>query len=322
MDKLLQEAEAATAAKTQPPTSPGATKTLTLASLRKLPRGPSDHPNRHHSAAAGYCGPWSTQFTAQQQWQQQQACGRLLAVLDKHGDDTSSARSDCSSSSAGDSAYCWMQVGSCTGKRHRRASSVPLTPPIAEADREGPDSTSFTFAAQQGSGTAPQHALLASEVEPTAHESLQQGSEEQQRDDIKQQQPAAARAGAWPFGLKPTGVTSAEDDDHLDADEADEDVAIWMDACSSSTALGPSAAAAGGSSKACSGPEGLRSLSGRMPTWLWPSSRLAVRDLTTDEIMQRISNSRDAAQLQHMARGLLCERNEWRFRATQVRQAG
>jgi hypothetical protein len=242
-----------------------------------------------------------------QQWQQK--CAQLRAVLDKQADDTSSRHSSGSSSST-DGAFGWG-AGGTTNRRHRRISSVPNTPPIAEADGEGPDSGSFT--AKQAPGTASKAGTIAAAAEQTLKQQ-QQGH----NGDQGMQQMSAAGSGPWPFGLKPAPVTSTRDNDQEGLDEAD-DPAIWMDACSSSTALGASAADAG-LRKPSGGPEALRSLSGRMPTWLWPSSRLAVRDLTTDDIMRRISNSRDPAQLQQMARGLLCERNEWRFRATQVRQ--
>jgi hypothetical protein len=74
-------------------------------------------------------------------------------------------------------------------------------------------------------------------------------------------------------------------------------------------------------SSAAAGAEGLRALSGRMPAWLWPSSRLAVRDMTTDDLLRCISGTKDLGRLQHVARGLLCERNDWRYRATQAERA-
>jgi hypothetical protein len=108
-----------------------------------------------------------------------------------------------------------------------------------------------------------------------------------------------------------------DEDFEQDTDE-EEDGAVWMDVCCSDTAAALHGDDQHHKGMPTSGPEGLRSLSGRMPTWLWPSSRLAVRDVTTDELMRRISSSRDMSALQHMARGLLCERNDWRYKATQV----
>jgi hypothetical protein len=64
--------------------------------------------------------------------------------------------------------------------------------------------------------------------------------------------------------------------------------------------------------------EGLRALSGSMPAWLWPNSRLALRGVKTEDLMRRIGSSQDVGQLQSLSRGLLCERNDWRFRATQA----
>jgi hypothetical protein len=315
LDQLLQEVEAATAAKTHVPGSQGTTKTLTLASLRKLPRGPSGPSSRGHlSATTGSLGAQSAPAVSpQQQWQKK--CEQLRAVLDKHGGEARSRRSSGGSCSTG-SAGGWA-AGGTTGRRHRRTSSVPITPPIAEADSEGPDTASIT--AQQAQGTS--SGLQAASPAAAADQTLQQHQGQLDANGCNQgpQHLSADPTAPWPFGLRPASVTSNADDDQEGLEEAD-DPAVWMDACSSSTAPGAFAAASG-MRKPSSGPEGLRSLSGRMPTWLWPSSRLAVRDLTTDDIMRRISNSRDPAQLQQMARGLLCERNEWRFRATQVRRA-
>lgn len=253
-------------------------RVLTLDALSKAaaaaaaPRGPS----RQH------CCPADAQHGAHQH--QHRPAGSVLDILQGRSGQPSpvgAAPSDRPSSR----------------KWHRRASSVPDTPPIPEADREGMDTGSFTAvqpAAAAGSST--------------------DGSSSRQQ--LQQEQLAHVPAEVpLPFGMRParsaaSTAGSCMEEDFADTDE--EDGAVWMDVCCSDTA----AALQG----APSGPEGLRSLSGRMPTWLWPSSRLAVRDVTTDELMRRISSSRDVSALQHMARGLLCERNDWRFKATQVRR--
>jgi hypothetical protein len=54
---------------------------------------------------------------------------------------------------------------------------------------------------------------------------------------------------------------------------------------------------------------------------MWPFAKedAAVKEVTTDELMRQIGASgNDAAKLQQLCRGLLCERNDWRFKATQV----
>jgi hypothetical protein len=70
------------------------------------------------------------------------------------------------------------------------------------------------------------------------------------------------------------------------------------------------------------GADGLRSLSSHLPAWLWPFSRDAVRGVTTDELMRQIAAANDVGKLQQLCKGLLCERNDWRYKATQVRGAG
>jgi len=128
-----------------------------------------------------------------------------------------------------------------------------------------------------------------------------------------QQDAASARL---PFGLRASTDSTAEYEDFPSEEEGEDATAQWMQACRPFTpANSSSSSLQQGSSD---GPEALRSLSGHMPAWLWPSSRMAVRDLTTDQIMRRIGCSRDVSALQHMCRGLLCERNDWRFRATQA----
>jgi hypothetical protein len=184
----------------------------------------------------------------------------------------------------------------------RRASSIPETPPILEEDREGLQAGSFT-------GAKP---VLTSSAEAYQYTQSQEPAGGAQGLPVK----GLFGVAALPFGIKASSGASTEGSYRGDSDDED-DAAVWMDACSSGTSAAMQGCAAQVKG-AAAGPEGLRSLSGRMPTWLWPSSRLAVRDLTTDQIMRRISGSRDAAALQHMCRGLLCERNDWRFRATQV----
>lgn len=77
----------------------------------------------------------------------------------------------------------------------------------------------------------------------------------------------------------------------------------------------------GRAGSAAAGPEGMvRSLSSQLPSWLWPVGRNAVKDMTTDQIMQAIQAGNDVPKLQMLARGLLAERNDWRFRATQVQR--
>jgi hypothetical protein len=61
---------------------------------------------------------------------------------------------------------------------------------------------------------------------------------------------------------------------------------------------------------------------GHLPQWMWPFVKedAAAKEVTTDELMRQIGASgNDAAKLQQLCRGLLCERNDWRFKATQVR---
>lgn len=61
---------------------------------------------------------------------------------------------------------------------------------------------------------------------------------------------------------------------------------------------------------------------GHLPQWMWPFAKddAAAKEVTTDELMRQIGASgNDAAKLQQLCRGLLCERNDWRFKATQVR---
>jgi hypothetical protein len=58
-----------------------------------------------------------------------------------------------------------------------------------------------------------------------------------------------------------------------------------------------------------------------LPQWMWPFAKedAAAKEVTTDELMRQIGASgNDAAKLQQLCRGLLCERNDWRFKATQV----
>jgi chromosome segregation ATPase len=43
-----------------------------------------------------------------------------------------------------------------------------------------------------------------------------------------------------------------------------------------------------------------------------------VKDMTTDQIMQAIQSGNDIGKLQMLARGLLAERNDWRFRSMQA----
>jgi hypothetical protein len=65
-----------------------------------------------------------------------------------------------------------------------------------------------------------------------------------------------------------------------------------------------------------------KGLHGHLPQWLWPFAKedAGGREMTTDELMRQIGASgNDAAKLQQLCRGLLCERNDWRFKATQVR---
>eukprot|EP00879_Flechtneria_rotunda_P027984 GHRR01030054.1.p1 GENE.GHRR01030054.1~~GHRR01030054.1.p1 ORF type:complete len:449 (+),score=157.73 GHRR01030054.1:148-1494(+) len=68
------------------------------------------------------------------------------------------------------------------------------------------------------------------------------------------------------------------------------------------------------------GPAGLRGLSSHLPAWMWPFSRdNTLRDATTEQLMQQIAASAgDPAKLQQLARGLLCDRNDWRYKATQA----
>ncbi|WIA11073.1 hypothetical protein OEZ85_011224 [Tetradesmus obliquus] len=59
---------------------------------------------------------------------------------------------------------------------------------------------------------------------------------------------------------------------------------------------------------------------GHLPQWMWPFAKddAAAKEVTTDELMRQIGASgNDAAKLQQLCRGLLCERNDWRFKATQ-----
>lgn len=250
---------------------------LSKAAAAAAPRGPSKQ----------HCCPADAQHGAHQH--QHRPAGSVLDILQGRSGQVSAASSDRPSSR----------------KWHRRASSVPDTPPILEADREGIDTGSFTAV----------HPAAA------AGSSTDGGS----TDGSSQQQERLAPVPAevpLPFGMRPAGSAastagSCMEEDFDDTDE--EDGAVWMDVCCSDTAAALQADAPQHKGTP-SGPEGLRSLSGRMPIWLWPSSRLAVRDVTTDELMRRISSSRDVSALQHMARGLLCERNDWRFKATQVRR--
>jgi len=176
---------------------------------------------------------------------------------------------------------------------------VPDTPTILEADLEGLDPGSCLQAGPAFGSTDARTQSLPQQQQQVA----------QIAGPVLQQQVQAQvqEAAALPFGLKTSTDSSYDDGDDDKQAEADD----WLNLC------GP--AAAEGQNRR--GPEGLRSLSGHMPAWLWPSSRLAVRGLTTDDIMRRISSNRDPTALQHMCRGLLCERNDWRFRATQAEQA-
>jgi len=175
---------------------------------------------------------------------------------------------------------------------------VPDTPTIPEADLEGLDTGSCLGNLQVGPAFGSTDAPMQ-----TSPSQQQQQQVAQDAGPVLQQQ-QQQQVAALPFGLQSSTDSSYDDEDDDKEAEADD----WLNVC------GP--AAAEGQHRR--GPEGLRSLSGHMPAWLWPSSRLAVRGLTTDDIMRRISSNRDPAALQHMCRGLLCERNDWRFRATQV----
>jgi hypothetical protein len=323
LDKLLQEAEAATAAKAVAPSTPGRSpaastpalppKVVTLHSLSTTPRGPSrpQHSRAHSTGTFGCHQP------QQQQWGTHHTSRSVLDVLGQpcrqaspfHGltpDSIEAGSTGSSSGSNGSSSGSRRPDGSSVlpfGRKsqwHRRASSAPDTPTILETDREGPEGTSFTGTQHPGLVSTAVGAGVA--INPSV-----------QRD---------AASARLPFGLRPS-TESTEDHDDFPSDaegEGEDATGQWMQACRPVTpANSSSSSLQQGSSD---GPEALRSLSGRMPTWLWPSSRMAVRDLTTDQIMRRIGCSRDVSALQHMCRGLLCERNDWRFRATQVRSIG
>lgn len=327
LDRLLLEAEAATAAKAVP-TSAGtgsASNCLptvfkprvvtldtlsTAAAAAAVPRGPSKQHQRSPSTAST-----SSMFRQQASHQHRLAGQSVLDVLDAgHSAPGSASRQASPFGGLSYSSLHGCSRSSGEGRAdspfgdnrrwHRRASSVPETPPILEADSEGIDTGSFN---------GEQRLVLTSSADADQH------TQSQEPAGVAPALPAKGpiSTAVLPFGMKGSSAASAEGSFLGDSDEED-DAAAWMDACSSDTA----AAMRGCAQQlkaAADGPEGLRSLSGRMPTWLWPSSRLAVRDLTTDQIMRRISSSREAASLQHMCRGLLCERNDWRFRATQVR---
>lgn len=297
--------------------------TATAATPTAGPRGPSrQHPRTASTGHPGLFGRSSPPQNAgqaaldvlgrrsdQQTRQASPFGGVTLSVLEAGSRRSSSSGSDDRANSPS------ILVGS--RRWHRRASSVPETPPILEADREGMDTSSFTAVVDPsaGNGANPSGCAQLQQVGPVGTAAAG----------------VCACAGSLPFGMRPSSVASAAATDQEYTDDEDE-TAAWMDVCSSATAaalqpdsghsLQDSSMHSSQQRKGASdGPETLRSLSGRMPTWLWPSSRLAVRDLTTDEIMRRISGSKDVTALQHMCRGLLCERNDWRFRATQVRKA-
>lgn len=175
---------------------------------------------------------------------------------------------------------------------------MPDTPTILEADLEGLDTGSCLGNLQVGPAFGSTDALTQTSLPQQQHQVAQITG------PVLQQQVQVQEPAALPFGLKSSADSSYDDGDDDKQAEADD----WLNVCSPAAAEGQQRR----------GPEGLRSLSGHMPAWLWPSSRLAVRGLTTDDIMRRISSNRDPAALQHMCRGLLCERNDWRFRATQV----
>lgn len=64
-------------------------------------------------------------------------------------------------------------------------------------------------------------------------------------------------------------------------------------------------------------PSSARSLS--LPAWMWPFGSNSVRVATTDQLMRQIeASAADAPKLQQMCKALLCERNDWRYKATQV----
>lgn len=319
LDKLLQEAEAATAAKAVAPSTPGRSpaastpalppKVVTLHSLSTTPRGPS----RPQHSRAHSTGTFECHQPQQQQWGVHHTNRSVLDVLGQprpsaspfHGLTPDSIEAGSAGSSSGSSCSSRPDRSSILpferkGHWHRRASSAPDTPTILETDREGPEGTSFTGMQRPG--------LLSTAV----------GAGAATKPSV-QQDAAGARL---PFGLRPSTESSEDHDDSpSDAEEEGEDAtAQWMQACRPFTP--PNSSSSSLQQGSSDGPEALRSLSGRMPTWLWPTSRMAVRDLTTDQIMRRIGCSRDVGALQHMCRGLLCERNDWRFRATQVRSIG
>eukprot|EP00775_Hariotina_reticulata_P009941 gene9941-10096_t len=47
-------------------------------------------------------------------------------------------------------------------------------------------------------------------------------------------------------------------------------------------------------------------------------NRDAVKGVTTDELMRQIAAADDVGKLQQLCKGLLCERNDWRYKATQL----
>jgi len=303
LDRLIQEAEAAIAAKaavSSPSRSAAAAglqaiprpQVLQLSAISAsglLPRGPSKQ-GLPRPRSSGALPALQLQQSAWATFSSSTLCSKQTTAL---AFSASTSRSSSRSSAAEDS---WGFV--CSRRRHRRASSVPDTPTILEADLEGLDAGSCPEALQ----------VNPAGVINTSQDTLQQPQQQQVSQDVgpalDQQQ--ERQAEPLPFGLKACADSTYDDGD----DDRDADI-DWL----------VTAAPAAGEGQCRKGLECMRSLSGHMPAWLWPSSRLAVRGLTTDELMRRISSSRDPAALQHMCRGLLCERNDWRFRATQAERS-
>lgn len=309
LDRLLRDAEASTAAKTvasqQLPAGASATtlaalkpSILALAVLNAGQKAQCRNPSKQSSSIGLYQG------LLLQRSQSPWATARPSAAASNRSSSNAAAVRNLNQSShaLGGTAVGSTGHSNCSRRAHRRASSVPDTPTIVEcADLEGPEAS--------GSFSQTQAANSAITTTTTTAAAASTGQGEAQQHQCAPDLPRADKA-QMPFGMKANSEDGAGSGCEEDEEQEDEEDTVWMDVCASATA--------GALQKP--GPEALRSLSGRMPAWLWPSSRMAINGLTTDEIMRRISTNRDVTALQGMCRGLLCERNDWRFRATQVRE--